>query len=135
MNNELLSSAIAQLPTDFIDLTLLENIELGLDNIVASIATISIKANGDNALVATIDSLLASVHSKIDGALHTFMSLGEIAKNLKAKGEVVLEELKKIWNLMVSILQALRPVEELVCKYYPELLPIFALINALPKVG
>lgn len=135
MNNELLSSAIAQLPTDFTNLTLLQNIELGLDNIFESISAISIKSNGNNTLISTIDSLLASVHSKIDGTLHTFMHLGEIARDLKAKGEAVLEELKKIWNLMISLLQALRPVEELVCRYYPELFPIFALINALPKVG
>lgn len=134
MDIALLESAVKILSNDLTNTSVITTIETGLDSVFNSIAIVGLKASKDNTLVNTIDDLLASVHAKIDGALHTFIHLSEIAKELIAQGQVAANVLRQIYNLMLSIIQSLKPVEDLVCKYYPVLAPVFILLNSLPKI-
>lgn len=132
-----LEQAISQLPTELSGVSVGEliTLESGFDSIFASLAAVSSIAASQSSLVTTLDSILETVHAKIDATLNTFIELGKIASTFSADGGAVLSSLKPIYNLMLSLIHALRPVEDLVCKMYPSLVAVFDLLNSLKPLS
>lgn len=109
-------------------------IDTGLESLTSSIKTIATASASNHEMIEGLSDLIDSVHAKIDGTITLFANLGEIAASLISKGESVLEELKMIYNLMISLIKALRPVQALATSKYPLLIPLFEILNALPVI-
>lgn len=134
MNYEQLVQAVQTLPKDITNLSLITEIETGFDSLFDTLKSVATKSSGDKKMASTINDILSTVHSKIDGALTTFAHLGAIAQTLLDKGEALAATLKYIWNLMITIIHSLKPVEDIVAKLYPVVAPIFDVLNALPAI-
>jgi len=109
-------------------------IESDINGIAKSIHSLALSVNDHPSVLPTIEELKNAIHDKIEAALSMFSNLGKIAASLLAKGESVLEELKAIYNMMIGIIKSLQPIEAIVVGLYPMLIPLFAVLNALPAI-